>query len=147
MLTSRSSGPHWKAARWCSWSELDKSPTRSGLSSRLCQRRKAASRNEKCSISSSNIWIKRLKDALLIHPRQFFTTGPAPRCGNPVAHPIGSLLMPTILFESCLGLIFRSLSMKGPRQFPKRSEEHTSELQSLAYLVCRLLLEKKKKIP
>src|SRR2546425_4499538 len=32
----------------------------------------------------------------------------------------------------------------GPRQAP-RSEEHTSELQSLAYLVCRLLLEKKKK--
>src|SRR2546425_7784555 len=35
-----------------------------------------------------------------------------------------------------------------PREFPDqqmRSEEHTSELQSLAYLVCRLLLEKKKK--
>src|SRR6185437_14548813 len=30
------------------------------------------------------------------------------------------------------------------RRFPTtRSEEHTSELQSLAYLVCRLLLEKK----
>src|SRR2546425_7539580 len=29
--------------------------------------------------------------------------------------------------------------------FFSRSEEHTSELQSLAYLVCRLLLEKKKK--
>src|SRR5687767_15537475 len=29
--------------------------------------------------------------------------------------------------------------------FSSRSEEHTSELQSLAYLVCRLLLEKKKK--
>src|SRR2546425_9597045 len=28
-----------------------------------------------------------------------------------------------------------------------RSEEHTSELQSLAYLVCRLLLEKKKTKP
>src|SRR2546425_5285735 len=28
-----------------------------------------------------------------------------------------------------------------------RSEEHTSELQSLAYLVCRLLLEKKKRAP
>src|SRR2546425_8247772 len=27
-----------------------------------------------------------------------------------------------------------------------RSEEHTSELQSLAYLVCRLLLEKKKRL-
>src|SRR5205823_13902590 len=35
----------------------------------------------------------------------------------------------------------------GNRRFPRhgpRSEEHTSELQSLAYLVCRLLLEKKK---
>src|SRR3989441_9153785 len=30
-------------------------------------------------------------------------------------------------------------------RFSLRSEEHTSELQSLAYLVCRLLLEKKKK--
>src|SRR2546423_3161901 len=29
-------------------------------------------------------------------------------------------------------------------QSVSRSEEHTSELQSLAYLVCRLLLEKKK---
>src|SRR3712207_7128279 len=29
---------------------------------------------------------------------------------------------------------------------PRRSEEHTSELQSRQYLVCRLLLEKKKKI-
>src|SRR2546423_14547129 len=32
----------------------------------------------------------------------------------------------------------------GPRGGTVRSEEHTSELQSLAYLVCRLLLEKKK---
>src|SRR3712207_7228362 len=31
-------------------------------------------------------------------------------------------------------------------QIPRRSEEHTSELQSRQYLVCRLLLEKKKKI-
>src|SRR5205823_13471422 len=31
------------------------------------------------------------------------------------------------------------------RDLDVRSEEHTSELQSLAYLVCRLLLEKKKK--
>src|SRR5687767_15377751 len=31
-----------------------------------------------------------------------------------------------------------------PSWVPDRSEEHTSELQSLAYLVCRLLLEKKK---
>src|SRR3712207_7866051 len=31
-----------------------------------------------------------------------------------------------------------------PRGAPPRSEEHTSELQSRQYLVCRLLLEKKK---
>src|SRR5256885_10112779 len=31
------------------------------------------------------------------------------------------------------------------RSFPNRSEEHTSELQSPCNLVCRLLLEKKKK--
>src|SRR2546423_7235135 len=33
---------------------------------------------------------------------------------------------------------------RAPRTSRSRSEEHTSELQSLAYLVCRLLLEKKK---
>ena len=32
-------------------------------------------------------------------------------------------------------------------RFSTRSEEHTSELQSPMYLVCRLLLEKKKKNP
>src|ERR1039458_5064290 len=32
------------------------------------------------------------------------------------------------------------------RRVAMRSEEHTSELQSLRHLVCRLLLEKKKKI-
>src|SRR5437879_10089346 len=31
-----------------------------------------------------------------------------------------------------------------PEMFARRSEEHTSELQSPMYLVCRLLLEKKK---
>src|SRR3712207_8342872 len=36
------------------------------------------------------------------------------------------------------------LAPRGPRRRP-RSEEHTSELQSRQYLVCRLLLEKKKK--
>src|SRR5689334_23952817 len=39
--------------------------------------------------------------------------------------------------------------VQGLRQQPAaaRSEEHTSELQSQFHLVCRLLLEKKKKIP
>src|SRR2546425_8890866 len=36
------------------------------------------------------------------------------------------------------------ISSRYPPRVKIRSEEHTSELQSLAYLVCRLLLEKKK---
>src|SRR5687767_15691446 len=42
----------------------------------------------------------------------------------------------------------RSLRPQASNRNPRdhRSEEHTSELQSLAYLVCRLLLEKKKNI-
>src|SRR3712207_7718939 len=39
---------------------------------------------------------------------------------------------------------FRVL-VRGLPQMISRSEEHTSELQSRQYLVCRLLLEKKKK--
>src|SRR2546422_5826876 len=45
----------------------------------------------------------------------------------------------------------RAISSGSPLGFrliarnPKRSEEHTSELQSRLHLVCRLLLEKKKK--
>src|SRR5205823_7657462 len=37
-----------------------------------------------------------------------------------------------------------TIDQEGGRVSRLRSEEHTSELQSLAYLVCRLLLEKKK---
>src|SRR5205823_3622715 len=51
------------------------------------------------------------------------------------------------LFFKCNGelhFLFAKFGHYLPR-LRKRSEEHTSELQSLAYLVCRLLLEKKKK--
>src|SRR2546425_1924633 len=41
--------------------------------------------------------------------------------------------------------LLRTNGIRFLRHAYKRSEEHTSELQSLAYLVCRLLLEKKKK--
>src|SRR2546425_3907315 len=44
------------------------------------------------------------------------------------------------LRAACAELLFGR-----PLHVYERSEEHTSELQSLAYLVCRLLLEKKKK--
>src|SRR5436853_6043256 len=47
--------------------------------------------------------------------------------------------------RSC-GVASRSCSRARSRPPPDgRSEEHTSELQSLRHLVCRLLLEKKKK--
>src|SRR3712207_8140746 len=43
-------------------------------------------------------------------------------------------------------LVGRDQPAEGPPEIPLvRSEEHTSELQSRQYLVCRLLLEKKKK--
>src|SRR2546425_6547193 len=41
-------------------------------------------------------------------------------------------------------IIFDGEVTEANRRKVLRSEEHTSELQSLAYLVCRLLLEKKK---
>src|SRR2546425_4930362 len=46
-------------------------------------------------------------------------------------------------FTTCskLSLVNAIVAMRGSPEFD-RSEEHTSELQSLAYLVCRLLLEK-----
>src|SRR2546425_8384386 len=42
------------------------------------------------------------------------------------------------------GNLDAAVSLYEPSAVLVRSEEHTSELQSLAYLVCRLLLEKKK---
>src|SRR5229473_3622286 len=63
-----------------------------------------------------------------------------------IRRPPRSTLFPyTTLFRSCgpgAGGCARHRSVPARRH--ARSEEHTSELQSLAYLVCRLLLEKKK---
>src|SRR5476651_2751212 len=49
-------------------------------------------------------------------------------------------------FWCCEAGIVCSSNLKFKRNGFRRSEEHTSELQSRQYLVCRLLLEKKKKI-
>src|SRR2546423_12776620 len=66
-----------------------------------------------------------------------------------IRRPPRSTLFPyTTLFRSCYRTspeVRRWNPSVLPRQHGcARSEEHTSELQSLAYLVCRLLLEKKK---
>src|SRR5687767_15377452 len=70
-----------------------------------------------------------------------------------IRRPPRSTLFPyTTLFRSLLRMTPMHLSgllalrgAGGTAAEAARSEEHTSELQSLAYLVCRLLLEKKKK--
>src|SRR2546422_8164877 len=70
-----------------------------------------------------------------------------------IRRPPRSTLFPyTTLFRSELGQAATALSERrraaaerlGPA-VERRSEEHTSELQSRLHLVCRLLLEKKKK--
>src|SRR3989441_6262305 len=51
---------------------------------------------------------------------------------------------PSVSLAACSDLSFKpQMATRAPSR-SNRSEEHTSELQSLAYLVCRLLLEKKK---
>src|SRR5829696_1881760 len=64
-----------------------------------------------------------------------------------IRRPPRSTLFPyTTLFRSwSAGCGTTSPSTWTSPSSPKRSEEHTSELQSLTNLVCRLLLEKKKK--
>src|SRR3712207_8874247 len=58
---------------------------------------------------------------------------------------LGSLLCRLGLLVGIAHLLASFKVMLPSRPSP-RSEEHTSELQSRQYLVCRLLLEKKKKI-
>src|SRR6266404_6770175 len=64
-----------------------------------------------------------------------------------IRRPPRSTLFPyTTLFRSGVGPPAEANLVLAPvpADADPRSEEHTSELQSLAYLVCRLLLEKKK---
>src|SRR5699024_12790315 len=64
------------------------------------------------------------------------------------ALPISAKIFPALRRKKTgrSGRSFRSVVFSQPEQHPApRSEEHTSELQSRFDLVCRLLLEKKKK--
>src|SRR5258705_10999775 len=65
-----------------------------------------------------------------------------------IRRPPRSTLFPyTTLFRSdpaCLAHLGARRPQRGHQAPAPRSEEHTSELQSLRHLVCRLLLEKKK---
>src|SRR5687767_1384249 len=76
----------------------------------------------------------------LVHPRVLSTTGGSMP---------GSMRLTFVVSLIGMALLFVTLwkyeLASKHTTFRLRSEEHTSELQSLAYLVCRLLLEKKKK--
>src|SRR2546430_8465093 len=63
------------------------------------------------------------------------TDGRFPRAPEPIPENLGDLA----------ALVRRSGAEVGIAVDPDRSEEHTSELQSQSNIVCRLLLEKKKK--
>src|SRR5438445_9845982 len=71
--------------------------------------------------------------------------------GNGIAHVFAKSSFQVLLCDVQQGFLERALETIGKnleREVSKskisRSEEHTSELQSRQYLVCRLLLEKKK---
>src|SRR2546425_7088665 len=79
-------------------------------------------------------------------PFQFsFKSSTPENCASHIA-PFGFVPNTKALRRSSkLSIRRRTLSSLERSTASTRSEEHTSELQSLAYLVCRLLLEKKKK--
>src|SRR5258708_20675036 len=82
--------------------------------------------------ATTEIYTLSLHDALPISPGKCFWPGSRPAC----------LSCSCAKGAACLGY-----SGKERGDICKRSEEHTSELQSPDHLVCRLLLEKKKTRP
>src|SRR5687767_15947412 len=105
-----------------------------------------------------------MRSVAIIDLRHVSSTSPTRTTGSPptprsclffflmIRRPPSSTLFPyTTLFRSLRRHDHRPpvfeghdpRGLAGPPAVPGRSEEHTSELQSLAYLVCRLLLEKK----
>src|SRR2546425_9659795 len=94
--------------------------------------------------ATTEIYTLSLHDALPISGREI-VCGPVPVITG--ASLSGSRL-PAPTFSIMTSLLSSQSGCSQPLAvlvLPRRSEEHTSELQSLAYLVCRLLLEKKKK--
>src|SRR2546422_6947669 len=88
-----------------------------------------------------------------IRPRGPRTASKAPRASRPAPTPRphrspSHTCMRTARVNLLLGRRRIDPVIRGERTIrprPERSEEHTSELQSRLHLVCRLLLEKKKK--
>src|SRR5437763_6004910 len=99
------------------------------------------------SISSSNIFFFQAEDGI----RDTSVTG-VQTCALPILR-AGDFGRSRSFFRASSGDLAHAGAVNGPGTinrprtsmgFNTRSEEHTSELQSPMYLVCRLLLEKKK---
>src|SRR5687767_15512918 len=82
--------------------------------------------------ASTEAYTLSLHDALPIYRRRVRRRAPRQRIARPTLRPRATAVPPRRA-PRCSLL---------PRPARPRSEEHTSELQSLAYLVCRLLLDK-----
>src|SRR3712207_7392225 len=84
----------------------------------------------------------------MIRPPPIFPLFPSPtlfRSDRPAAAPGPAVSGPAGPTTPGPGPAWRHGQQYGDHATTSRSEEHTSELQSRQYLVCRLLLEKKKK--
>src|SRR3712207_9506244 len=86
--------------------------------------------------ATTEIYTLSLHDALPILPARIHLRR------QPLDRPALPRRVPTLEHQRCPALVQEELRLE-PEEL--RSEEHTSELQSRQYLVCRLLLEKKKK--
>src|SRR3712207_7000072 len=91
--------------------------------------------------------IRRPPRSTLFPYTTLFRSGVAIERGNRMSVATGSILNAGLTFDSAPPDVRAAFTAKGaaPRLLPsgwQRSEEHTSELQSRQYLVCRLLLEK-----
>src|SRR5687767_15744840 len=95
--------------------------------------------------ATTEIYTLSLHDALPIYRRQLSSHPPA-QCPGPARRGPGGARSSSVRDRRgghAQGAPHRRGQPRAPAD-SGRSEEHTSELQSLAYLVCRLLLEKKK---
>src|SRR3989449_11146058 len=93
--------------------------------------------------ADGNLWVANLqaRNVVAFSPAQLAVTG-APTPQVVLSSTDGSLALPVGLAFDAEGSLW---VVGGAGTLTKRSEEHTSELQSRLHLVCRLLLEKKKK--
>src|SRR3712207_8649990 len=97
--------------------------------------------------ATTEIYTLSLHDALPISPQRRRVEAHRDVAG-PLAAAEAQLELPAPPgLVDCLEPLDRPFGRTDLRRLLLRSEEHTSELQSRQYLVCRLLLEKKKTLP